>query len=269
MRWVKKYSWTEDDWCRPNKVNAWSTIQQYAARYAFAAQFTANKTVLNVACGSGYDSNYMMKKGASMVIGGDIDIEAIEYARARYKIGGLYFLSLDAQLLPFRDNGFDVVVSLETIEHLVKYEQFVAECNRVLKDGGIFVCSTPNKGALAPEPGEKWASIHVKEFYVEEFQQLISKYFREMLLYGIEPKRSEGGSWIAQIRGTVGPWFLGLPQSEKLVNLVTKFIFRGYRLVILEQIEELDSFLHEEYKPFLLKDNLGVKPNFLIAVAKK
>jgi len=52
--------------------------------------------------------------------------------------------------LPFPDEYFDVVVSLETIEHLKKYKRFLAECRRVLKKDDLFICSTPNKQIFSP-----------------------------------------------------------------------------------------------------------------------
>jgi methionine biosynthesis protein MetW len=46
------------------------------------------------------------------------------------------------------DESFDVVVSLEVIEHIVTAEQLLGEMARVLKPGGTMVLSTPNFGFL-------------------------------------------------------------------------------------------------------------------------
>lgn len=46
--------------------------------------------------------------------------------------------------LPFRDGVFDVLVSMEGIEHFENQTGFVRECARVLKPGGLMVLSTPN-----------------------------------------------------------------------------------------------------------------------------
>lgn len=50
--------------------------------------------------------------------------------------------------LPFRDGTFDVVVSLETIEHLLDPDAFLEEILRVLAPGGCIVLSTPRLDAL-------------------------------------------------------------------------------------------------------------------------
>jgi len=51
--------------------------------------------------------------------------------------------------LPFKDDSFDRVLSLETLEHSPSQEAFVAELIRVLKTGGRCVLSTPPRSAEA------------------------------------------------------------------------------------------------------------------------
>jgi SAM-dependent methyltransferase len=50
--------------------------------------------------------------------------------------------------LPFRDHAFDVVVSLECIEHLLDPDALLEEARRLLKPGGALVLSTPRLDAL-------------------------------------------------------------------------------------------------------------------------
>ena len=51
----------------------------------------------------------------------------------------------DATALPFRRGAFDAVLSLETIEHLVRAPDAGVETCRVLRDGGIILLTTPPK----------------------------------------------------------------------------------------------------------------------------
>jgi ubiquinone/menaquinone biosynthesis C-methylase UbiE len=150
----------------------------------FASCFVKGKTVLDIACGTGYGSDYLLKKGAKKVVGGDISKEAIEYAKIHYGRNSLFFIRLDVCALPFQSKCFDVVVSFETIEHLKTPEIFLSECRRVLKKGGLFICSTPNKQVTSPFSIEPVNPFHSHEFYAEEFCGLVKSEFSEVMLYG-------------------------------------------------------------------------------------
>jgi len=134
----------------PNEKINLGAFQIHLARYAFAAEFVKGKVVLDVACGWGYGSRFLFDKGARIVVGGDISAEAVECAQTFWRRQGTEFIVLDATRLPFADNSFDAIVSMETIEHLEQYKDFLSECNRVLEKGGVFICSTPNKGLGIP-----------------------------------------------------------------------------------------------------------------------
>ena len=155
-------------------------IQKHIARYVFASQFVKDKTVIDVASGIGYGTHYLSKSGATLVIGADISFDTIARAKKRYRRGGLHFVAADATRMPFEDCAFDVLVSFETIEHIEQYETYLSECTRVLKNDGLFVCSTPNKRVSRYYQPD----FHVKEFYPEEFFELVNKYFSEVSCFG-------------------------------------------------------------------------------------
>ena len=71
--------------------------------------------------------------------------------------------------LPFEDESFDYVVSFQVIEHIKRDKEFVREVYRVLKPGGRFIVSTPNRPmSLTRNP---W---HVREYTAEQFKELLS-----------------------------------------------------------------------------------------------
>lgn len=75
------------------------------------------------------------------LVGVDADREALEEAG---KLGiETHWADLDAPL-PFPDEGFDVVVAGELLEHLRDPARLVDEAKRVLRPGGTFVASVPN-----------------------------------------------------------------------------------------------------------------------------
>jgi len=55
---------------------------------------------------------------------------------------------LDREPIPLPDGSADIVVALETIEHLEAPWEFCRELSRVLKPGGWLVVSTPNQLSL-------------------------------------------------------------------------------------------------------------------------
>ena len=51
--------------------------------------------------------------------------------------------------MPFNDKSFDVVVASEIIEHIYDTDKLLQEFNRILKDNGFLVITTPNLASLA------------------------------------------------------------------------------------------------------------------------
>ena len=81
--------------------------------------------------------------------------------------------------LPFADESFDYVVSFQVIEHIKRDKEFVREVHRVLKRGGKFIVSTPNRPmSLTRNP---W---HVREYTAEQFSALLSS-FAEVEALGV------------------------------------------------------------------------------------
>jgi SAM-dependent methyltransferase len=70
-------------------------------------------------------------------------VDAVRHPRLLLPDANLRLADLD-QGVPFEDARFDVVLSVEGIEHLASPRAFVRELARVLKPGGLMVLSTPN-----------------------------------------------------------------------------------------------------------------------------
>lgn len=143
--------------------------QQHLARYEFARRhLSEGMSVLDIACGAGYGSAMMQGLGCE-VTGGDYDEDVLKEAEKSWP--GVRFVKMDAFALPFPDERFDAVVSFETIEHVVDGERFLAEMKRVLKPGGVFICSTPNIRYTSHPP------YHLKEYSPEEYYELLTRHF--------------------------------------------------------------------------------------------
>ncbi|MGA1839391.1 MAG: glycosyltransferase [bacterium] len=178
---------------------------EHLYRYIFAKEFIKDKVVLDVACGTGYGTEFLNENKAKIVVGADICFETITYAK-NFFFNPLY-LQTDAVQLPFRDNVFDVVVSFETIEHLIEYENFLKEIKRILKKSGIFIVSTPNKSNYQAIGSDGKNPFHFKEFYLDEFNSLLKKYFYNIDTYGQNCnqlyKNIEGNKYIPTLKDIV------------------------------------------------------------------
>ncbi len=150
-------------------------------RYAFAKNLVANKQVLDAACGEGYGSS-LLAAYAKNVEGVDIDEKSIAHATSRYPQKNTNFQQASVTQLPFSDNQFDVIVSFETLEHLAEQEQMLAEFNRVLKEDGIIIISTPDKKHYSDEQDFS-NEFHVKELYKQEFKTLLDKHWQHQSWY--------------------------------------------------------------------------------------
>lgn len=83
--------------------------------------------------------------------------------------------------IPFPDNSFDSVISFQVIEHIKNDALFVSEVYRVLKPGGKFIVSTPNREmSLTRNP---W---HVREYSLQEFHTLLSSHFKDIEKLGVD-----------------------------------------------------------------------------------
>jgi SAM-dependent methyltransferase len=161
---------------------------QHLTRYRWAARYAAGCAVVDAACGSGYGSVLLRGGGAASVDGFDIDPEAVRIATARAAgLDGVTFREGDATRLPLPAHSRDLYVSFETIEHLADDRAFVDEAVRVLRPGGRFVCSTPNRNLLDPGTGLDDAPasrFHVREYTFKEFRDLLAPRFRTIEWYG-------------------------------------------------------------------------------------
>lgn len=157
--------------------------REHLARYKWASQDTAGKDVLDIACGTGYGSHFLVRhsKPAS-IVAADIDPDAIRYAKLRYKNAGIEFVEADA-CEAWTERKFDTVISFETIEHVPRPDIFLTQVSRMLNPEGVLHVSSPirKSGSLADAPVNPY---HVREWTVDEFRSLLSLFFEDVEVFG-------------------------------------------------------------------------------------
>jgi len=161
--------------------------QDHTARYRFACAYVRGKSVLDIACGTGFGSRILLQAGAARVVGIDISEDAIRFAREKYEAPGLEFETGDVLSIPYPQDSFERIVSFETLEHVKNPKRALEEMNRVLAPGGVLAISSPNRKLTSPQKKKEEAPanpFHVTEFTVAEFREILDGRFEVLEFYG-------------------------------------------------------------------------------------
>jgi 2-polyprenyl-3-methyl-5-hydroxy-6-metoxy-1,4-benzoquinol methylase len=104
------------------------------------------RLVLDLACGEGYNTRILAKKGAN-VTGVDFSEELIQLAKReeeREKLGIRYCVLDATGLKEFSRNSFDLVTCFMSLQDIENYEKAISEVARVLRSQSRFVFSIPH-----------------------------------------------------------------------------------------------------------------------------
>jgi SAM-dependent methyltransferase len=148
--------------------NYW--FRRHEVVYRRLAGHCAGRDVLEAGCGEGYGAD-LIADVARSVIGLDYDELTVAHVRARYPRVDIRHGNLAA--LPLPDASVDVVVNFQVIEHLWDQPQFIAECARVLRQGGRLLMSTPNRITFSPGRDTPVNPFHTRELNAEELTELV------------------------------------------------------------------------------------------------
>ncbi len=101
---------------------------------------THQKVILDLPCGEGAFTKRMFEKGASIFSADCANIIKVPHSQ---------FSLVDMNgKLPYADATFDGVVCIDGIEHIERPFDFIRECGRIIRKGGVLIISTPNLTAL-------------------------------------------------------------------------------------------------------------------------
>jgi len=152
--------------------------------------------ILDLGCGDGRLSAELVKKGHE-VWGTDVFPDGIEEAKKK----GINAIKADIEArLPFCDSEFDLVLILDTLEHIYDEEGVIWEAYRVLKKDGKVIISYPNQfdlrnrlnmlfgGGIIHWSHRKYENVHAWKYGHIRF--LLYKELEELLkICGFYPKK--------------------------------------------------------------------------------
>jgi 2-polyprenyl-3-methyl-5-hydroxy-6-metoxy-1,4-benzoquinol methylase len=153
-------------------------LVRHLAAYRACLPFVTDKVVLDGGCGEGYGAKWMAGR-ARVVLGVDRSLVAMREARAS-RPKNARFVCADLTNLSFPDATFDVLCSLQVLEHFRHPAEFLREMARVLRPDGVLVLSTPNQlTSFSENP------YHFKEYRPDELRELLESTFTSVRLAGL------------------------------------------------------------------------------------
>lgn len=153
-------------------------VTRHLAAYHACLPLIAGKVALDGGCGEGYGANWLAGS-ARLVLGVDRSREALREGLARRR-GNVSFVCSELTRLSFADAAFDVMCSLQVLEHFRNPQPFLREAVRILRPTGVLVLSTPNRlTSFSENP------YHFKEYRPAELHGLLTPWFSSVELLGL------------------------------------------------------------------------------------
>jgi len=149
--------------------NYW--FRRHEVVYLHCADICAGREVLEAGCGEGYGAA-LIASVARRVVAVDYDAATVAHVRNRYP--RVQVVTANLASLPVPDATIDVVVNFQVIEHLWDQPQFITECLRVLRPGGLLLMSTPNRITFTPGRDTPVNPFHTRELNAGELRELLT-----------------------------------------------------------------------------------------------
>ena len=163
------------------KSNYWWTVGSYANLRQFPhwkemlkliRLFRKEGRLLDVGCAYGFLVNEASKHFEAY----GIDISSFAIKKSKEHCNGNTFKA-SASSLPFRDESFDAITLIDTLEHVPDFNSCLKDATRALKKGGVLLLQLPNPLV--------WADVcsrfglddktHVNNFRLAQWQKVLQK----------------------------------------------------------------------------------------------
>jgi ubiquinone/menaquinone biosynthesis C-methylase UbiE len=151
----------------------------------FLKYFKKSDVGLDLGCGNGQNT-IKVALGCHQVIGLDNNLQNLKMAKKlalEKKINNIKFQRHNLEYkLPFKNKNFNIILCLDTLEHLNKRKRAFQEIKRVLKKNGLILITLPNKNTTWKQTQRKYNlnsfadPDHKIEYSLEEAKRLLKTY---------------------------------------------------------------------------------------------
>ena len=154
-----------------NQEKWWWTLGRRALVTSLWSRYGKNKVsaaILDIGCGAGTMVEELARFG--VVYGVDVSKAAVDYCHGR----GLNSVTLgDASALPYQDERFDLVTSIDVLEHVDDDVSALRETYRVCRRGGMLIATVPAFNFLWSRRDEQLH--HKRRYNLEQFRSRVSR----------------------------------------------------------------------------------------------
>lgn len=161
---------------------------QLSFHYDLVKKYLNNSYItLDLACGDGTGANTISPL-VQKVFAVDIDENQIKLNLKNNIKSNVFYSVENGEKLSFEKDSFDIITSMETIEHCQNPKVFLSELKRVLKKDGLLFISTP-QNCIGHIPLNV---AHNIEYSKDQFIDLLNNYFTIVEFYSIKSGRIIG-----------------------------------------------------------------------------
>lgn len=232
---ASNFQWTPDFWQGwRESENPYRRFKSERDRQLVLEALEVSRTdrILEVGCGYGWISSVLWQTAGIEWTGIDRSSDMIGRLGAAHPDRRSRALQADACQLPFQDGEFDKVLCTGVLMHISDYKLAVRELIRVLRPGGLLLCSVNNALSPASVAMRLWNSR--KKGFVQQFR--LPGAFRKFLHdTGLQVDQMIADGIFATIPITVGPFTFPPASAYRTICrydswMVGRFAWLGYEV---------------------------------------
>lgn len=166
-------------------TDLFQSLQYFRHLFAYAEaerQLGNTRLILEIGTGEGYGASYLSSR-CPEIVATDLSWDALRHASTHYpKV--LYCQTLGTDLA-FSSASFDAVISFQVIEHIEDASSYLGEVRRVLKPGGRFILTTPNRKLRLLPFQKPWNGYHIREYSGRQLRRQLGQFFDSFTVSGV------------------------------------------------------------------------------------